>query len=135
MAITYTEGPIDRTAHTLLLRSAHPKHHASWPAAVVTAFTHSGFVASAWDETLLVGTVRIIDDGIAFALIADLLVHPNYRRHGIGTNLIRMCQHRYAHYHLYADPANAAAQVFYRAIGFKVHEVMVHIPATVEDKV
>lgn len=130
MTISYTEQPIDPTTHAILLQAAHPERTASWHAAVSQAFDHSSYIAAAWDESTLVGTVRVVDDGVAFALVADLLVHPNYRHHGIGSTLIKMCQSMFPNYYLYADPADAEAKEFYSTIGFEPHEIMLHPPTT-----
>lgn len=129
MVITYTEQPIDPAAHAILLRAAHPDRGISWHEAVASAFAGSSYVASAWDDDTLVGTVRVVDDGVAFALIADLLVHPSYRQQGIGKTLVTMCQRTFANFFVYADPADEAARRFYLAIGFHAKELMLHRPS------
>ncbi|XJS10480.1 GNAT family N-acetyltransferase [Aerococcaceae bacterium WGS1372] len=39
-------------------------------------------------EGRLVGLVRSVGDGVFIAYIQDLLVHPDYHRQGIGTQLM-----------------------------------------------
>jgi len=129
MVITYTEQPIDPIAHAQLLRIAHPERGGAWHEAVSMAFAGSSYVAAAWDEDILVGTVRVVDDTVAFALIADLLVHPSYRQQGIGKTLVTMCQRTFGSFYIYADPANEAARRFYVAIGFSSKELMLHRPS------
>jgi GNAT superfamily N-acetyltransferase len=43
----------------------------------------------AWDAETLVGSVRVLTDGYFFATIPEILVDQNYRRRGIGRELIR----------------------------------------------
>lgn len=43
---------------------------------------------SAWDGDDLIGLVRTIGDGCYILYIQDLLVHPDYQRRGIGSDLI-----------------------------------------------
>ena len=37
----------------------------------------------------LIGFIDILSDGIADAYLQDLMVHPNYQRKGIGTELVK----------------------------------------------
>jgi GNAT superfamily N-acetyltransferase len=43
----------------------------------------------AWDGDVLVGSVRVLTDGYLFTTVPELLVHPTYRRLGIGRELMR----------------------------------------------
>jgi ribosomal protein S18 acetylase RimI-like enzyme len=43
----------------------------------------------AWDGGTLVGSVRVLTDGYFFATIPEILVDQDYRRRGIGRELIR----------------------------------------------
>ena len=43
----------------------------------------------AWDGSRLVGSVRILSDGYFFSIVAEIMVDPDYRRHGIGKELLR----------------------------------------------
>lgn len=47
------------------------------------------FVVSAWDGEQLVGFARAISDGVMNAYISTVAVLPNYRRRGIGRQLMR----------------------------------------------
>jgi GNAT superfamily N-acetyltransferase len=51
-------------------------------------------VVSAWDGDRLIGTVRGLSDEVRFAKVLDILVHPEYRRTGIGTEImLRLLSH------------------------------------------
>lgn len=43
---------------------------------------------SAWSGDKLVGLIRTVGDGCYILYIQDILVHPDYHRRGIGTELI-----------------------------------------------
>ena len=43
----------------------------------------------AWDGTRLVGSVRLLTDGVFFATVAEIFVDAAYRRRGIGRELMR----------------------------------------------
>ena len=52
--------------------------------AALTRTTNIG----AWDDQRLVGAVRVLTDGYFFATVAEILVDPDYRRRGIGRELM-----------------------------------------------
>lgn len=46
---------------------------------------------TAWnDENTLVGCIRIITDGYYFGTISEILVMPEYQKHGIGKRLMEL---------------------------------------------
>ena len=45
--------------------------------------------SAAWDGKRLVGIGRVLTDGYRYAALAELIVDPEYRRRGIGCELIR----------------------------------------------
>ena len=47
---------------------------------------------TAYDGTRLVGCLRILSDGYFFGTITELLVLPEYQRHGIGSKLLRLAK-------------------------------------------
>lgn len=58
------------------------------------ASVQSWFVYSAYHHDVLIGTGRIISDGIINAYLCGLVVHPNYRNRGIGAELLRGLKNR-----------------------------------------
>jgi GNAT superfamily N-acetyltransferase len=57
-------------------------------AAAVEALGHTWYAVSAYDEARLVGTGRIVGDGVLHALLVDVIVDPAYRHRGIGSGII-----------------------------------------------
>ncbi len=60
------------------------------------ALQHSWHSISAYDGDRLVGFGRVISDGILHALIAEMIILPNYQGKGIGhhilSDLVTQCQ-------------------------------------------
>ncbi|MCL2546246.1 MAG: GNAT family N-acetyltransferase [Oscillospiraceae bacterium] len=54
-------------------------------------FVNSTLVISAWEEERLVGAVRVLSDKIMRSIIYDLVVHPEFQRKGIGSELVKRC--------------------------------------------
>ncbi|NKI23120.1 GNAT family N-acetyltransferase [Paenibacillus dendritiformis] len=53
------------------------------------AILQSGFAMHAYDGERLVGTGRVVTDGVINAYLCGVGVHPGYQRQGIGGELIR----------------------------------------------
>ncbi|MDZ8184708.1 MAG: GNAT family N-acetyltransferase [Nostoc sp. ChiSLP02] len=53
------------------------------------AIANSEPVISVWDNNQLVGFARATSDGIYRATIWDVVIHPEYRNSGLGTNLVK----------------------------------------------
>lgn len=80
---------------------------------------NSAAVISAWHGDKLVGFTRGLSDRVRFAQVLEVLVHPDYRRRGIGRELV--CR-------LLDQPAMSVRgiilgtpdkKVFYEKLGFK----------------
>ncbi len=53
------------------------------------AILESWCVITAYDDGKLIGTGRVISDGVFHALIVDVIVRPEYQKHGIGTLIMQ----------------------------------------------
>jgi ribosomal protein S18 acetylase RimI-like enzyme len=78
----------------------------------------SRFVVSAHEEARLVGFARAISDGVTNAYVSTVAVLPEYRKRGIGAELVkRLLEGRDTiRFVLHAAPA---VQDFYRRLGFE----------------
>lgn len=57
---------------------------------------HSHTVLTAWHDTRLVGLASAVSDGVLCGMVQNLVVHPRYRRHGLGTRLLRRLSRKLA---------------------------------------
>lgn len=85
------------------------------------AIAQSWFAVSVWAGPELVGYGRVIADGIHHALIADLIVHPDWQGRGIGRAVLeRLVDHcraaRIRDIQLFCARGKAD---FYRRAGFR----------------
>ena len=53
------------------------------------ALDYAHLVVTAWRGGVAVGTLVVWSDGVNFAFIDEVVVHPDYRRRGIGTSLVQ----------------------------------------------
>jgi GNAT superfamily N-acetyltransferase len=79
-----------------------------------------GYVA-AFDDENPIGFVNLAWDGCCHAFLLDTTVHPNYRRRGIGTELVSQAvmlarEHAVSWLHVDFEPRYAE---FYRRCGFR----------------
>jgi len=84
------------------------------------AFENSLLTLAAFDGEKLVGMLRVVGDGETIIFLQDILVHPDYRRRGIGRALITELLLRYQHVrqlHLLTDDTPDTVG-FYKAVGF-----------------
>src|SRR5512146_2468535 len=75
---------------------------------------------TAYDDGRLIGTGRVISDGVFHGLIVDLIVRPDYQRRGVGTiimqQLLDRCRaSRIRDVQLFCARGKSA---FYRQLGF-----------------
>ena len=52
---------------------------------------------SVWREGKIIGFLRVITDNVYRAVLDDLVVHPNFRKQGIGTEIMRQMMKRLEH--------------------------------------
>lgn len=90
----------------------------NWP----RAYDAYACSAAAYDGERLVGWVSIVSDGVHHAFLADVLVHPEYHRRGIGRDLVQRAIDTVAArgvslFHVDFAEENTD---FYRACGFRI---------------
>ena len=84
------------------------------------ALSHTWYAVSAYDGDRLVGTGRIVGDGVLHALLADVIVDPGYRHRGIGSEIVgrlvaRCREHRILDTQLFCARGK---RPFYERLGF-----------------
>jgi len=89
------------------------------PEELASALKNSWFMVSAYDGERLVGFGRIVSDGVYQAFICDLIVHPDYQRQKIGTQILGMllekCEAELPWVQLFSAEGKAD---FYKRFGF-----------------
>jgi GNAT superfamily N-acetyltransferase len=91
-----------------------------------TALAGSIFVASACRDGDLIGLIRLVGDGAYILHLADLEVHPDFQRRGVGRRLMEMAiefareakigtGENFGEFTLFAD---VDADAFYEKLGF-----------------
>lgn len=82
---------------------------------------HGNLVVSAWDGVRLVGIARSLTDFAYVAYLADLAVHREYQRRGIGVELIARTRTAMGPSSSLVLLAAPAAVDYYPRIGFTHH--------------
>jgi len=88
------------------------------PDALKTVFGHSMFVCFAYAGDVLAGAGRALADGLDRAYIADVAVHPEHQRRGLGQAIIRRLVARADGHKKIILYANPGTEGFYRGLGF-----------------
>ena len=87
------------------------------PAALRRSFEQSQHVAIARDGPRVVGTARLLSDGVCNAYLLDVWTASSHRRRGIGSAMVRHVIERVPGQHIGLQTDDAAA--FYGHLGFR----------------
>jgi GNAT superfamily N-acetyltransferase len=82
---------------------------------------HANLVVSAWDGERLVGIARTLTDFAYVGYLADLAVHVDYQRRGIGVQLVEQTRRQMGPQARIVLLAAPAAVDYYPHIGFTRH--------------
>jgi predicted GNAT family acetyltransferase len=88
------------------------------PGALRRSFEASEHVAIAWTADRVVGTARLLSDGVCNAYVVDVWTLSSYRRQGIAARMMRLLVDAVPGQHvgLFTDDR----QDFYAAVGFRL---------------
>lgn len=91
MSIEYkTTAPSIEPYFALFETTGWNREYSVTPEDLVKALSGSQYVVAAWDEGKLVGTGRVVTDGVLHAMLYDVIVHPDFQGHGIGSTVLSM---------------------------------------------
>lgn len=91
------------------------------PQMLERAYENSFLKIAVFEGKQLIGMVRVVGDGASVILIQDLLVHPEYQRKGIGSQLMRAVLERCEDvYQIELMTDNTEKTIlFYQSLGLK----------------
>ena len=88
--ITFTDGPGDREAYAALFETTGWNDmYRSSPEELESVLAASWAVVSAYDGDALVGSGRIMSDGVLYGMVFDMVVASGYRGRGIGSEILK----------------------------------------------
>lgn len=113
---TYNEAEI-----MALYSSVGWSNYTNNPVMLRKAYKNSLYVLAAYADDKLVGLLRTVGDGSSIVFLQDLIVLPEYQRHGIGSQLMRKVMDRYADvYQLQLLTESSEKNIaFYEYVGLK----------------
>ena len=93
----------------LALTSTEPIDEARMGAALARTIN-----IAAWHGDTLVGIVRVLTDGLLYAAVADIIVHPDFRMRGVGRELMNRAYEATPRGTLYVNARNGSTAFFER---------------------
>ena len=88
------------------------------PAQLEASFSNSTSTCIAYDGDRMVGTTRLLSDGVCNAYVLDLWTHSPLRRRGIGRTMMETLMAELPGQHVYLSSQEDTVE-FYRALGFE----------------
>lgn len=85
---------------------------------VAAALEASWNITARTSDGQLVGLARVLDDGVLYASVWDVIVHPEWQRGGIGRTLLDAVLEQTAGRRLVSLVSTAAGEALYRSAGF-----------------
>lgn len=92
------------------------------PSMLKNAYANSLKILGAYENEKLIGIIRVVGDGHSIVYIQDIIVLPEYQRHGIGTALLGKILEIYQNVYqkvLLTDNTEKTIQ-FYKSAGFEM---------------
>jgi GNAT superfamily N-acetyltransferase len=89
------------------------------PKAIESAFKKSSITCFVKEEDTIVGFGRTVDDGKYYALLVDVVVHPEHQSKGIGTQIVNEIKSRLIGYNFITLTAAPNKEGFYQKIGWE----------------
>lgn len=97
-------------------------NYVNQPEMLKNAYANSLKIFGAYENKKLLGIIRVVGDGHSIVFIQDIVVLPEYQRHGIGTALLKKVLDAYAHVYqktLLTDNTEKTIR-FYKSLGFQM---------------
>ena len=97
-------------------------NYVNQPEMLKNAYANSLRIFGAYENEKLLGIIRVVGDGHSIVFIQDIVVLPEYQRHGIGTALLKKVLDTYAYVYqktLLTDNTEKTI-LFYKSLGFQM---------------
>lgn len=97
---------------------------------LIEAIRNSTYVVTAWSSEMLVGLARCLSDDVSICYLQDILIHPEFQRHGFGRRLLSNCLERFAHVRMKVliTDDEERQKLFYESLGYKNTKNLKKIP-------
>jgi predicted GNAT family acetyltransferase len=122
--ITYRHGndlDLDQVIELYVKSTLGERRPVDNRATMQSMLEHANLVVTAWDGERLVGIARTLTDFAYVGYLADLAVHVDYQRRGIGVQLIAQTRQKMGPNARIVLLAVPAAVEYYPRIGFTKH--------------
>jgi GNAT superfamily N-acetyltransferase len=117
MTVEYRTGA-DALPVDAFIRLARRIWNRDYDVSLTGAALRATINVGAWSGDRLVGAVRVLSDGYFFSTVPEVMVDPEFRRHGVGLELMRRALELAPGGALYlgAQPGN---EPFFERAGFR----------------
>ena len=83
------------------------------------AFKMSTTTLFVYDKGIIIAFGRVVGDGRYYAMLADIVVDPDYQGQGLGSYLVQALNEQLVDYHFVNLSAAPGANDFYKKLGWK----------------
>ena len=89
------------------------------PKDIERSFSKSSITCFVKDDDEVIGFGRTVDDGKYYALLVDIVIHPDYQSKGIGATIVNELKKGLRGYNFITLTAAPNKEGFYRKLGWK----------------
>jgi GNAT superfamily N-acetyltransferase len=86
---------------------------------IESAFKKSSFTIFVYHSGLIIAFGRVVGDGRYYAMLADIVVDPDYQGRGLGKYLVSTLNDQLVDYHFVNLSAAPGVDRFYKSLGWK----------------
>ncbi|MCX2432562.1 GNAT family N-acetyltransferase [Pedobacter sp. GR22-10] len=108
---------IDWTHVLHLFQKINWKHRLA--AEIESAFKLSTHTLFVYHEEVIIAFGRVVGDGRYYAMLADVVVDPDYQGQGLGKYIVTTLNNQLDNYHFVNLSAAPGADSFYKSMGWK----------------
>ncbi len=97
------------------------------PKEIEKSFRASSVTCFVKDESEIIGFGRTVDDGRYYALLVDIVIHPNHQSKGIGKSIVNELQNRLEGYEFITFTAAPNKEDFHHKIWLEKAKIRVYL--------